>query len=99
MQVNISFYQLMSSPQPTDTQYTAVQVNTYRIEREIYEEASLITLCVNKTPTVKGTRWSSIGLVLKGTQWSHNGPVLKCVWPIPLKKKYFVGSYWRRIRN
>ncbi len=43
-------------------------------------------------PAVKGTRWSSIGLVLKGTRWSRNGPVLKFVWLILLRNEYFVGS-------
>ncbi len=37
-------------------------------------------------PAVKGTQWSSIGLVLKGTRWSRIGPVLKLVWLISLKR-------------
>ncbi len=54
---------------------------------------------MSNCPAVKGARWSSIGPVLKGIRWSRNGPVLKFVWLISLTNEYFVGSYWRRIKN
>ncbi len=49
---------------------------------------------MQQTPAVKGTRWSSIGLILKDTRWSRDGPVLKFVRLIWLTKEYVIRLFW-----
>ncbi len=54
---------------------------------------------IDRYPTVKGTRWGSIGLVLKGTRWSRIEPELKLFRLISLTKEYVMESSWSGFRN